>query len=201
MLTADPDPWHTHPLNLHTIVFGGEALETHHIPSWFHHLTDAALTNMYGITETTVHATAAPVHPHQQPTLGHPIANTGLHLLDHHLTPVPDGTIGEIHLTGAGLARGYLNQPALTAERFIPNPFGPGRLYRTGDLARYRNGDLEYIGRRDRQIKLRGYRIEGSPRSNTPSATPTSPSTTANSPPTPAPPTTPTTSAPCSPTT
>jgi amino acid adenylation domain-containing protein len=160
MLTADPDPWHTHPLNLHTIVFGGEALETHHIPSWFHHLTDAALTNMYGITETTVHATAAPVHPHQQPTLGHPIANTGLHLLDHHLTPVPDGTIGEIHLTGAGLARGYLNQPALTAERFIPNPFGPGRLYRTGDLARYRNGDLEYIGRRDRQIKLRGYRIE-----------------------------------------
>ena len=160
MLTADPDPWHTHPLNLHTIVFGGEALETHHIPSWFHHLTDAALTNMYGITETTVHATAAPGHPHQQPTLGHPIANTGLHLLDHHLTPVPDGTIGEIHLTGAGLARGYLNQPALTAERFIPNPFGPGRLYRTGDLARYRNGDLEYIGRRDRQIKLRGYRIE-----------------------------------------
>jgi acyl carrier protein len=124
---------------------------------------------MYGITETTVHVTSRPLRladldePIESP-LGRPIPGWQLYLLDHYQHLVPMGVPGEIHVGGAGVTPGYLNRPELTAARFIPNPFSPfsgDALYRSGDLACYLpNGDLEYLGRIDQQVKLRGFRIE-----------------------------------------
>ena len=123
------------------------------------------LWNMYGPTETTIWSTCAHLaEPHQHLTIGRPIGNTSLYILDRRGAPAPIGVPGELLIGGAGLARGYRNRPELTEERFIPDPFSsePGaRLYRTGDLARYRpDGNVEYLGRLDHQIKLRGFRIE-----------------------------------------
>ena len=99
--------------------------------------------------------------PTRRPPIGSPIGNTEVYVMDAELQLVPIGVAGELYIGGEGLARGYWNQPALTAERFIDNPFGPGRLYKSGDLARYLpDGNLEYLGRIDQQVKLRGYRIE-----------------------------------------
>jgi thioesterase domain-containing protein len=127
-----------------------------------------AVVNNYGPTENTVVTTSGVVRGKgregQLPTLGRPIANTEVFLLNPQGQPQPVGVSGELYLSGAGLARGYHNQPALTAERFVPHPFSaePGaRLYRTGDLARYLpNGEIEFLGRVDEQVKLRGFRIE-----------------------------------------
>ncbi|MDB9515934.1 amino acid adenylation domain-containing protein [Roseofilum reptotaenium CS-1145] len=121
--------------------------------------------NVYGLTECTVDTTVASCYQNSvKPVIGHPIANTQIYILDHHLQPVPIGVSGELHIGGAGLARGYLNRPELTEQKFIPNPFSnePGsRLYKTGDLARYLpDGNIEYIGRIDNQVKIRGFRIE-----------------------------------------
>jgi acyl-coenzyme A synthetase/AMP-(fatty) acid ligase/aryl carrier-like protein len=120
--------------------------------------------NVYGPTECTVDATAGLISPQDaHPSIGRPLANVYIYLLDTQLNPVPPGGIGEICIGGAGVGRGYLNQRRLTAERFVPNPYGPpgSRLYRSGDLARYRSdGTLDHLGRWDRQIKLRGFRIE-----------------------------------------
>jgi len=121
--------------------------------------------NLYGPSEDTTYSTWARTAPEEEtPTIGRPIANTQVYLLDRHLNPVPLGVVGELHLGGEGLARGYLNKPELTAERFVRNPFSnqPGaRLYKTGDLARYLpDGRIAYIGRVDQQVKIRGYRIE-----------------------------------------
>ncbi|MEH0971441.1 amino acid adenylation domain-containing protein [Micromonospora sp. CPCC 205546] len=120
--------------------------------------------NGYGPTETTVYSTA---YLDPQPTarrcpIGRPVANTRVYLLDERLEPVPVGVTGEIHVGGAGVARGYLGRPGATAERFVPDPFVPGeRVYRTGDLARLLpDGNIEYLGRRDGQVKIRGFRIE-----------------------------------------
>jgi amino acid adenylation domain-containing protein len=125
------------------------------------------LVNHYGPTENTVVATSARVEAvdtGRRPTIGRPIANTEVYILDDTLQPVPVGVAGEMYLNGLGLSRGYWQQPSLTAERFMPNPFCDRlgeRMYRTGDLARYlANGELEFLGRRDGQVKLRGYRIE-----------------------------------------
>jgi amino acid adenylation domain-containing protein len=124
----------------------------------------ASLWNMYGPTETTVCSTVQRVANVDRVTLGRPIANTQIYILDRHLNPVPIGVAGELHIGGEGLARGYLNHPELTVEKFIANPFNADtapRLYKTGDLARYLpDGNIEFLGRIDNQVKIRGHRIE-----------------------------------------
>jgi amino acid adenylation domain-containing protein len=118
--------------------------------------------NLYGPTETTIWSAACKVMPGTSAiSIGHPIANTQIYLLDAHLQPVPIGVPGELHIGGDGVARGYLNRPELTGEKFIEDPFGGARLYKTGDLARYRpDGSIECLGRNDFQVKLRGHRID-----------------------------------------
>ncbi len=159
------------PLRLRWVIFGGEALEPAMLAPWIarHGADRPALVNMYGITETTVHVSFRPLRaedaarPGGSP-LGEPIPDLQIHLLGRHGELLPVGVPGEIHVGGAGLARGYLGLPALTAERFVPAPFSPrpgDRLYRSGDLARRRpDGDLDYLGRIDSQVKVRGFRIE-----------------------------------------
>ena len=158
-------------LALKWVVFGGEALDLAALAPWIARHGDAApeLVNMYGITETTVHVTwrrivAADLERAGASPVGVPIPDLQVYLLGRHLELLPVGIPGEIHVGGAGLARGYLGRPALTAERFVPDPFSgaPGaRLYRSGDLARRRpDGDVEYLGRIDGQVKIRGFRIE-----------------------------------------
>jgi amino acid adenylation domain-containing protein len=144
----------------------GEALPSELVKR-FHSRLDAALHNLYGPTEASVdvtyHACERGGVPPRIP-IGRPIANTRIHLLDRHLKPVPVGVPGELHIGGIGLARCYLNRPELTAGKFIRDPFSPhpgARLYKTGDLARYReDGEIEFLGRMDDQVKLRGFRIE-----------------------------------------
>ena len=155
-------------LALRYVIFGGEALDVSTLASWMDRYGDQnpQLINMYGITETTVHVTyrrlyRSDVAAGAGSVIGVPIPDLSLYLVDECLEPVPAGVPGEILVGGAGLARGYLDRPALTAERFIANPFGPGRLYRSGDLARrLPDGGLEYLGRIDQQVKVRGFRIE-----------------------------------------
>jgi amino acid adenylation domain-containing protein/thioester reductase-like protein len=119
----------------------------------------AQVWNLYGPTETTIWSTVSRVLPGEAITLGDPVANTSLHLLDPNHQPVPAGVPGELYIGGDGLADGYLGQPELTAERFIDVP-GEGRLYRTGDLACVSDGQLRFLGRNDHQVKIRGFRIE-----------------------------------------
>ncbi|RKI37124.1 hypothetical protein D7X55_40495, partial [Corallococcus sp. AB049A] len=146
---------------LRALLTGGDAL--HHGPPAS---VPVALFNHYGPTESTVVATFTPVlrDDSTRPPIGRPIDNTRTYVLDAHLQPVPVGVPGELFLASEGLAWGYLGQSALTAERFIPNPFSsaPGaRLYRTGDVVRWRaDGQLDYLQRLDFQVKVRGFRIE-----------------------------------------
>ncbi|HEX6524000.1 MAG TPA: amino acid adenylation domain-containing protein [Streptosporangiaceae bacterium] len=156
-------------LKLRVVIFGGEKLEIPELRPWAArrgmHLP--ALVNMYGITETTVHTTYYPLTEQDLGSaanpVGAPLSDLRIYLLDPYGGLVPVGVPGEIHVGGPGLARGYLNRPGLTAERFVPDPFGPpgSRLYRSGDLARRRpDGTLEFLGRIDNQVQIRGYRIE-----------------------------------------
>jgi acyl-coenzyme A synthetase/AMP-(fatty) acid ligase len=151
--------------SLRRVICSGEAL-TPSVNARFHATLGAALHNLYGPTEAAVDVTAWPcadAHADRIP-IGYPIENTTMHLLDPHLQPVPPGTPGEAFIGGLAVGRGYWNAPALTAERFVPDPFSatPGaRLYRTGDLARLGAEDaIEYLGRLDAQVKLHGVRIE-----------------------------------------
>ncbi|BAZ20915.1 amino acid adenylation domain-containing protein [Kalymmatonema gypsitolerans NIES-4073] len=158
-------------LSLRKVIFGGEALQLESLRPWFERHGDQfpQLVNMYGITETTVHVTYRPLtmidlEVASGSVIGRPIPDLQVYLLDRYGQPVPIGVPGEMYIGGAGVTRGYLNRPELTAERFIPNPFSNkpnARLYKSGDLARYLpNGDIEYLGRIDHQVKIRGFRIE-----------------------------------------
>ncbi|PWR04919.1 non-ribosomal peptide synthetase [Micromonospora acroterricola] len=150
------------------LVIGGEALTGEQLAGWRAAHPEVAVINEYGPTEATVGCVAARIAPGQPVPagpvpIGQPTWTTRVHLLDAALHPVPPGVVGELYVAGSQLARGYLRRPALTAERFLPCPYGPAgeRMYRTGDLARWRaDGTLEYLGRRDNQVKVRGMRIE-----------------------------------------
>jgi amino acid adenylation domain-containing protein len=150
------------------LVIGGEALSGETLHNWRGAAPEVRLVNEYGPTETVVgccvyEVAAADAFAGSVP-IGRPIANTQLYILDEFLRPVPAGVGGELFIAGDGLARGYLGRPALTAERFLPNPFASSqgaRMYRTGDLARHMpDGNIEYLGRTDHQVKVRGFRVE-----------------------------------------
>ena len=147
-------------------VIGGDALTWESLEFWRRNAPETRLVNEYGPTETVVgcsiHEATGDDPRSGVVTIGRPIANTRLYVLDKHMRPAPIGALGELAIGGAGVARGYWNRPDLTAERFVDSPFVPGeRLYKSGDIARIRaNGDLEFVGRADDQVKIRGYRIE-----------------------------------------
>ncbi|WP_035570972.1 condensation domain-containing protein, partial [Paraburkholderia graminis] len=157
--------------SLRVVIFGGERLEPASLARWADGARRKgvlpALVNMYGITETTVHVTHRaldePALRDARSVIGAPLDDLTLHVLDADMNRVPVGAVGELYVGGAGLARGYPGRAELTAQRFVPDPYGaPGaRLYRSGDLARrLPDGDLEYLGRNDDQVKIRGFRIE-----------------------------------------
>ena len=171
LMQADREnPGYGQCLSLRYVIFGGEALDLDRLSDWYSRHNDQSpeLVNMYGITETTVHVSYAPLRGDSgkiqaSSLIGMAIPDLTVYVLDGHLRPVPPGVIGEMYVAGAGLARGYLGRKALTAERFIANPFegGGSRMYRTGDLAQWlKDGRLDYIGRIDHQVKIRGFRIE-----------------------------------------
>jgi amino acid adenylation domain-containing protein/non-ribosomal peptide synthase protein (TIGR01720 family) len=170
------------PPSLRLVVVGGEKASAERLATW-QKLAGPHVTwmNTYGPTEGTIIATAYELPPSSHPAdedlgddgasgamqqvpIGYPIANVRIYLLDLNLEPVPIGVPGELYIAGAGVAEGYLGRPALTAERFVPDPYGdlPGaRMYRSGDLARYRqDGSIEFVGRADHQVKVRGFRVE-----------------------------------------
>ncbi|MBV9773838.1 MAG: amino acid adenylation domain-containing protein, partial [Gemmatimonadetes bacterium] len=150
--------------SVHRVVCSGEALPFELQERFFARLPGAELHNLYGPTEAAVDVTFQRCAPGEPVTIGLPVANTQVHLLDRALEPAPVGVPGELHIGGVQVGRGYLGRPELTAEKFVPDPFGrePGaRLYRTGDRARRRaDGRIEYLGRIDQQVKVRGFRIE-----------------------------------------
>ncbi len=152
------------PASVITVNLAGEPLSPTLVDALFDQKTVRSVNDLYGPSETTTYSTWARREPHQPATIGRPIANTQVYVLDERLDPVPLGTSGDLWIGGAGVARGYWRRPDLTAERFITNPFTTefgGRMYRTGDLARWRpDGQLEYLGRSDHQVKIRGYRVE-----------------------------------------
>jgi amino acid adenylation domain-containing protein len=155
-------------ISLRYVIFGGEALDLQCLNGWFDAIGDErpSLVNMYGITETTVHVTYRRIRQSDLGVLaspiGEPISDLFLYLLDPNGQPVETGTVGELYVSGPGVARGYIGDAGLTAARFLPDPFVPGqRMYRSGDRARrLTSGELEYEGRIDSQVKIRGYRIE-----------------------------------------
>ena len=169
IMQATPSTWRLllaigwQPNEKLTLLCGGEALS----PELLSQLGSShkALINLYGPTETTIWSCLYLIESHEAPIrIGRPVANTQIYILDSALAPVPVGVAGELYIAGTGLARGYLRQPGLTGEKFIPNPFSaePGaRMYCSGDLARYLpDGNIEYLGRIDHQVKVRGFRIE-----------------------------------------
>ncbi|WP_210589241.1 non-ribosomal peptide synthetase [Streptomyces sp. GESEQ-35] len=163
VVAAQPDAFRT----LRHLLFGGEAVNPDRVAQALAAGPPQRLIHCYGPTEATSFATwhlVEGVAEHGTVPIGRPVVNTSVHVLDERLNPVPAGVVGELFIGGPGVARGYLARPALTAERFLPDIFAtaPGeRLYRTGDLVRWSpDGALEYVGRVDRQVKVRGFRIE-----------------------------------------
>ena len=165
LIHVEDEPDSRDELALRYVIFGGEALELQSLQPWFdrHGDRQPQLVNMYGITETTVHVTYRPINrvdlESKGSFIGEPIPDLMLAVLDPFGQQVPVGVPGELYVGGAGVALGYLNRPELTAERFLERE--AGRLYRSGDLVRIlANGDLDYLGRIDQQVKVRGFRIE-----------------------------------------
>ena len=152
------------PRSVRTVCLAGEPLSTRLVNELYATGHVRRVYDLYGPSEGTTYSTFALRQADAPPTIGRPIANTQAYVLDPRLEPVPIGVVGELYLGGDGLARGYLHRPELTAERFVDNPFSGrrgDRMYRTGDLARYRpDGNLEFLGRTDHQVKVRGFRIE-----------------------------------------
>ncbi|MCF5707191.1 amino acid adenylation domain-containing protein, partial [Pseudomonas syringae] len=168
LIAAQGDDPQVHTIR--QVIFGGEALDTSILKPWYARKANAGtqLFNLYGITETTVHVTCHPLSKADVDAgvspIGKRIPDLRLYLLDRFGKPVPPGVVGELYVAGAGVARGYLNRPELNSERFLNDPFDatPGsRMYRSGDLARWTlDGNLDYLGRNDDQVKVRGFRIE-----------------------------------------
>jgi amino acid adenylation domain-containing protein len=155
------------PCSIRTVNLAGEALPPNLVEQLYKELRVERVFNLYGPSEDTTYSTYACLKrgdTHERVPIGKPISNTQAYVLDREYQPVPVGITGELFLGGQGVARGYLNRPELTAEKFIPNPFskrGGERIYRTGDQVKWeRNGNLEFLGRVDQQVKVRGYRIE-----------------------------------------
>ncbi|KNC96166.1 amino acid adenylation domain-containing protein [Spizellomyces punctatus DAOM BR117] len=143
---------------LKLLILGGEACPPALVEMW---ASRTRLVNTYGPTEATVICTSCDMQPGVPVTIGKPIPNYEIYILDDELLPVPIGIAGEIHVGGDGVTRGYRNRDDLNTEKFIPSPYGPGKLYKTGDLGRWTpEGDIAYLGRADAQVKLRGHRIE-----------------------------------------
>ena len=170
LVAADIAREKTPDFKLRFVIFGGETLDVKMLEPWIQRYGNQRpkLVNMYGVTETTVHVTYKPIlsadlkHPHRSP-IGVPIPDLQLYLLNSAGELAPDGTPGELYIAGPGLGRGYLNRPELTAERFVFKSIGANetRLYKSGDRAvRMANGEFEYLGRNDDQMKVRGFRIE-----------------------------------------
>src|SRR5262249_13483281 len=156
-------------LVLRHVIFGGEALDVRRLEDWYEHHVNSApvLVNMYGITETTVHVSHILLDRHALASSGNlirpGIADLRVYVLDGCLEPVPVGVVGELYIAGAGVGRGYVGRGGLTGERFVADRYGAAgsRMYRSGDLARWRgDGVLEFVGRADQQVKVRGFRIE-----------------------------------------
>lgn len=165
MLTTNPYVHRDH-LFIRYVIFGGEELKPYLLLEWKRNFPQVKLVNMYGITEATVHVTYKEIEEEDclasLSNIGRPIPTSTVYLLDSKKKLAPIGAVGEIYVGGKGVARGYQNNPSLTEERFIVNPFDPSdRLYRSGDLAkRLPTGELIYLGRIDQQVQIRGYRIE-----------------------------------------
>ncbi|MEO6236719.1 MAG: amino acid adenylation domain-containing protein, partial [Vicinamibacterales bacterium] len=155
---------HALPASVRTVNLAGELLRPELVAQIYRQPSVTRVVDLYGPSEDTTYSTCAERRPDHPATIGRPIANTQVYLLDRALAPVPLGVPGEIYLGGAGLARGYVARPDITADRFLPDPFSGvrgARLYRTGDIGRYApDGNIEYLGRVDHQVKIRGYRIE-----------------------------------------
>jgi amino acid adenylation domain-containing protein len=152
------------PDSLLTVNLAGEPLKPSLVDAIYRNWQVQRVNDLYGPTETTTYSTWTTRHPGEPATIGRPLSNSRVYILDGSLLPLPIGGVGELYIGGDGVARGYLNRPELTAERFLPDPFRAepaARMYRTGDLARWRaDGQLEYLGRGDQQVKIRGFRIE-----------------------------------------
>ena len=157
------------PETIRRVIIGGERASPERVAQWLRRVDGRIpLINTYGLTELTAVSTSrvleTPLAPGQEVPIGRPFPNVRVYVLDGAMEPMPQGVPGELYIGGAGLARGYLGQPELTAARFVPDPFdevGGGRLYRTGDRAKWLpDGTLEYLGRSDAQVKVRGHRVE-----------------------------------------
>ena len=159
------------PSSVRLLMIGGEAVERQALESWFsgndeRNSPHPVLWNTYGPTETTINATQRQINTNRSTwdSIGRPLPNTRVYILDEHMQPVPLGATGEMYIGGPGVARGYLNRPELTAERFVPDPFAAEsgtRMYKTGDLAHWLpDSNINFVGRKDNQVKIRGFRIE-----------------------------------------